>query len=147
MFAPFFKLYIDNSSKKDISELVESFKFEDAVNEDSLLKLTIHKDHAEGVSDDGDFTTGTIIAFQFGFIQGKFSKVHRCRITDIKVKYRERITMDVICLDMGTVMKKVPSQIIYKDKTSIQIASEIAAKYGLTLLRPYYSNMESNATR
>lgn len=133
MYAPFYRLYIDNDAKRDITEYVENFTYEDCIEEDSLLKINIRSSFAEELADDTDFVTGTIIAFQFGFMAGEISELHRARITDVKHKYRERVTMELQCLDLGTVVKRVTEQTIWKNKKSSDIAQEIASKYGLEL--------------
>ena len=48
--APFFKVYLGKA--RDLSEMVESFKYEDTIKEDSLLKITIKDDYALSLADD-----------------------------------------------------------------------------------------------
>lgn len=129
--APYYKVYIGKDANNDISELVESFVYEDAVEEDSLLRITIKSDYALSLTDDPRIKTGAILVFQFGYLSGQISEQHRARITDLKHKYRDRVTMEIIALDIGTVARKVQEQKIWKNKTSSQIAREIAEKYGL----------------
>lgn len=133
MKAPFYRVYIDNDSHKDLSESIESFIVEDCVEEDSLLRLTIKQEFAASLADDDDIIVGQIIAVQFGYIQGSTSELHRFRITDVMPKYRERVTLEVVCLDIGTEVKKSVSSKIWKNKTTYQIAKEIADSHGLEL--------------
>ncbi len=129
--APFFKVYIDNEDKKDISNLIESFIYEDCMSEDSLLTIDIKADFALDLADDTKLATGTILAFQFGFLSGELSEVHRARITDITHKYAARVTMNIKCLDIGTTVRKVSEQKIWNNVTSSDVARAIASKYGL----------------
>lgn len=134
MKAPYYKLWIDNDDTRDITEFVESFVYEDTMDEDNLLNITLSSKFSLQLADDSDFITGQIIAFKFGYIGGEVSQVHRARITDISRKYRERVTMTVKCLDLGTKVKKVSNGgKIWSDKTSSEIAKEIADKFSLEL--------------
>lgn len=129
--APYYRIYIDNNAQRDISEQVESFIFEDTVGEDNLLRLTIAQDFAATLADDSDIAPGKIVAFQFGYMGGQLSPLHRARITDVIPKYRERISLDIVCLDLGTVIKKSESSKVWEKLTSSQIAQQIAAKHGM----------------
>ena len=132
MKAPFFKLELKSNNKTfDITKYVKSFVYEDAIEEDSLVKITIDSDYAEQLADDSRFVTGTIINFQYGFIQGKISRIHSTRVTDITHEYAASITMSLTCLDLGNVVKKATSNKIWKGMTSSQIAVEIANDWGL----------------
>lgn len=131
--APFYKIYIGKDANEDISELVESFTYEDAIEEDSLLKITIKSDYSLSLADDPRIRAGAILVFNFGFIQGQVSELHKARVTDIKHKYRDRVTMEIIALDIGTTVRKVQEQVIWKRKTSVEIAQALADKWGLDL--------------
>lgn len=132
MKAPFYRIFID-SSKRDISDTVESFVLEDCANEDSLLRLVIKQDNAAALTDDSEIVLGQILGVQFGYIQGDVSEVHRFRITDVMPKYRERITLEIVCLDIGTEVKKATSGRVWTNKTSHEIAKEIAQEHGLEI--------------
>lgn len=126
--APFYKVYIGD---RDISEYVERFHYEDCMEEDSYLELTIKSNFAQALADDPDIVAGTWLSFHFGFIGGEISDVHKAKVTDIKHRYAERVTMTVKCLDSGTVMRKASNQKVWNKKTASDIAKEIATKYGL----------------
>lgn len=130
--SPFYKVYIDNDSKRDITDMVESFVYEDSMEEDNLLKLTIASVGLQAV-EDTDFLTGVTLAFQFGYLAGEQSPIHRARITDRTPNYAQRVTIKLKCLDIGTTAKKVASGKVWENMTSTQIAEQIAAKYGLDL--------------
>lgn len=129
--APFYRVYIDGDGRREISEQVEGFIFEDTVKEDNLLHLTIRQDYAATLADDETITTGTILLFEYGFIRGDVSAMHRARITDVMPKYNDRITLDIVCLDLGTEVKRAESNKVWKNQTSFQIAEAIAKLHGL----------------
>ncbi len=131
MKQPFFKVYIDNDSGRDISGYIDDFQYEDCTEKDSMLRITVKNEAAFELTDDSDFENGKILAFQFGFLSSVVSEIHRCEITDIKHSFGKVTTMTLICLDLGTKIKKVESQKIWKGLTSYQIAEQIAAKYNL----------------
>ena len=130
--APFFKVYIDNDSKRDITEMIESFVYEDSMQEDNLLKITIASTGLDAVNDN-DFLTGVILAVQFGYKAREVSEIHRVRITDRTPKYAQRVTIQLKCLDLGTTIKKVIGGKIWENQTSTEIAQTIATKYNLEL--------------
>lgn len=135
MRAPFYKVLLQTKSgDKDITEKVERVRFEDCIEEDSYANFTIRHDVAMAMVDDEDLQAGQIILFHFGFLGGAISPVHKVRVTDVSTKYKERVSLEIKCLDLGTVVKKITSDVIWENKTSIEIAGEIAAKYDLTLV-------------
>lgn len=131
MRSPFYKVHLGDV---DITDKVERFVLEDSAKEDNYLNITVKSDFAKELADDDTLQTGKIITAQFGFLGLSISPVHQCRVTDIVTKYRERVTLDIKCLDLGTTVKKVTSDKIWEDKTSLEIAEEIADKYGLSVI-------------
>lgn len=129
--APFYKVYINSDESQDITEQVESLVFEDASKEDSLLRITIKPDYALSLVDDDRISTNSVITFQFGYLQGDISPIHRAKVTDIKHKYRDRVTMEITCLALSNLAKKVKEKTVWKGKTTKQIVEEVASKYGL----------------
>lgn len=133
MKSPFFKVEIINSKgePEDITEKVSSFSYEDAIEEDSMLKLNVFSDFAKELADDSRFSTGATLQFQFGYLQGQISKVHKAKITDISHNYAQNVTMSITALDVGNIIKKATSTRIWKGKTSSEIAKEIADSWGM----------------
>lgn len=130
MKAPYFKIYI-KENQKDISDLVEMFKYEDSLEEDNLIQLDIKSDYAFETIDLDEFIVGTILEAKWGFAGGLKSSVQEAKITDIEVTYADRVKLKVSALDMGNSLKKESSLKIWKGKTIPQIVKEIASKYGL----------------
>lgn len=136
MKAPFYSVFLDNDEKRDITYLIESFKYEECTEEDDLLSIRIASKYAEEFDKDSEIKEGTKLLFKFGYIGGLVSKLKRARITDISYKYAERVSIEVKALDLGNVMKKVTSSKVWVGTTK-QIAQEIAGNYGLDLVIDY----------
>lgn len=132
--APFFKIYNESANNADLSELVESFTYEDCIEEDSYLRITIASDYSLALADNPELRIGTTLSFQFGFLGGSVSELHRAKITNIKHKYRERITMEISALDIGNVARKIERKKVWKEVTTQDIAQQIANDYGLELI-------------
>lgn len=130
MKAPIVRVFIQKN-KRDLSDRIESFRYEDCLNEDDIVELNIKTGYVLDTADDDDIVAGTIIQYQFGYAGLVLSETHRARITDIEVTYAERIKMKIRATDMGSVMKKSSSLKIWKNVTSTQIATEIAERYDL----------------
>ena len=128
MRAPYYKVYIGS---RDITEFIESIDYEDTTEQDNLITLQVDREYALVLADDEDFVTGAIISIRFGFMQGTLSELHEARMTDITHTYKERVRMKIVCLDLGTAIKKTTSQKIWEGMTTSQIAEQIATKHGL----------------
>ena len=134
MKSPFFKVTLEGDSPVDITDRVERFVYEDAIEEDNYLGLTIKSNFSAELTDDNELDAGRKISFMFGYIGLERSETHKAKITDILPKYNERVTLTVKCLDLGTTIKKVGDNKIWENVTSSDIAKTIADKYGLTLV-------------
>jgi phage protein D len=130
MNTPFYKVIVERN-KRDISDLITKFAFEDCVDKDDLLVLSIFDTRKE-VLDDKDFTEGTELSFQFGYVGGAVSPKYTMRITDVEPNYGKQIDLTIKATDMGIVMKKSESNRVWENVKASDVAKEIAAKYGLT---------------
>lgn len=131
MKSPVYKVFIKNT-QRDISNLVESFRYERCLDADNYVEMDFWTGNAFSTIDDDDLVSGTILQFQYGYLGQEMSSVNEIRITDVDTEYGDRVKFKVKGLDLGNVMKKGSEQTVWKNKTSSQIAEEIAAKYGLT---------------
>lgn len=129
--SPFAKVYIKESNR-DITDLIESFKYDNTMDKDNCMTIIIKKEYVVESADDDDIVSGTLLSCQFGFLGEAISPVHVVKITDVKVSYGERVTMSVKCLDKGQDMKKGTPSKMYKGKKASDIAIDIAKKYDLT---------------
>jgi uncharacterized protein len=133
MKSPFYQIFIENSfgTKREITEYITGFDYEDCLQEDDMLTLKITDKSFEFLEKE-EVKVGKTIFFKFGYIGGLVSELHQTRITDVETTYAELVTITIKAYDLGTVMKKATEQVIWKWKKSSEIAKEIAEKYGLT---------------
>lgn len=127
--SPYYKVYIKDN--REITKYVENILFEDSTEEDNIITLKIDQDYALQLADDPDFVTDNIVKFQFGYLEGAVSQLHKAKIQDITHKYKERVMMTMKCLDLGLTMKKSTSQKIWEGVTTSDVAKSIADKWGL----------------
>ena len=118
---------------KDITEYVVSFSYEDCVNEDNLLRITLSDSELLDMFDDGVFDNGNLVTFTFGYLQDVQSATHVAVIFDVIKKYNKdtTLTLNVSATDKGTVTKEGESLEIWEKVTSSEIAKTIADKYNL----------------
>ncbi len=128
--SPIFRVYV-GPKRVDISAKIEKLKHEHNTKKDNSLELYVRRDFSEAMADDPDIITGYDVTFQYGFLQGQMGPVYVMKISDIEVKYADRITMMIRCLDEGNDMKKNSPQVIWKGKNAAQIAREIAKAHKL----------------
>lgn len=129
--APFYNVFIDNDAKRDITYLIDKFKFEDCLHKDDLVELTINPDFSWEFDNEKEIITGQNLVFEFGYLGLESSGYRKARITDIEPRFAERITIKIKCLDKGNVMKKSNSGKVWKNKTTKQIIEEIASSYDM----------------
>lgn len=127
--SPYKKILI-KSNNRDISDLVKTFRYEQTVDKDNVLTLTIPNATIEMIDDD-DLQEGKIVIFQFGYIQLKDSKRYEGRISNINPTFAETITLTINITDFGPLLKKDEVDKVWQNKTISEIAEEIAEKHGL----------------
>lgn len=131
MKMPFFRVFIDNDEKREITDLIESFRYEDSIKEDNLLELRMYSKFVENFEEDKDLITGAILIFQFGYLGQETSITQTIRITDLNYRYADKITLTIKALDKGTKMKKTTSNKVWKNVNTKDIVEEIAGRYGM----------------
>jgi phage protein D len=130
MKTPFYQVIVVRN-KRNITDLITKFAFEDCVDKDDLLVLSIF-DTRKTILDDADLVEGTELSFQFGYVGGELSPKYTMRITDVEPNYGKQIDLTIKCTGTGIIMKKTESSRVWEKMTASQIAREIATKYGLT---------------
>ncbi len=130
---PNFNVFVGTGSKKrDITEMVESFKFENTVEKDNYLDIQIASTFLQTFSKTEAVVRGDLITFQFGYLKGLVSKVHSAVVTQVKRGYGERTTISVRALDKGNIMRKQSGvNKSFKQKTAAQILKEMAKASGI----------------
>lgn len=126
----FYQIYID-STGEDITDLCESFDYEDSTEKDDLLSLSlVTKDIA--VFDADWLVIGTKLRFIFGYINGVTSGVRLAKISDIDWSYGDTLKAGIKATDIGMFIKKNQSTRQWSGKTASDIALEIADTFNLT---------------
>lgn len=129
MESPFYEVKV-KENELFITDLIDSFSFEDCATKDDYLKINIKTNDINLIDADW-LAVGKILLFRFGYIAGIDSGERQAIIQAIKINYNALISIDVECLDKGSTMKKTQSNKVWKDRTASEIAEEISKEYGL----------------
>jgi phage protein D len=132
MKQPYYRIFL-GESKIELTDYVEQFKFEDCVEQDSLLEIRLSPPKPFEFAEEPSLLSGALVYFEFGFLGIENSGTRVARITDVSVKYSESVGITLKCLDKGTVMKKSSSCKVWKNKTTREIVTEIAGLYGMSV--------------
>lgn len=126
--SPFYKIMLLDSDI-DISKHISTFRFEDCVNEDNLLVLTIDKANLELVDEINSYK-GKTIKFQYGFLGGNKSAYREAKIKSVETKYVNSIKLVIKAHDLGFSIKKQKSTRVFTDMTSSEMVKIIASEFG-----------------
>lgn len=125
--SPFFRVFID-SSGREITDMIDSFTYEDCTEEDDMVLLKM-KNKSVSIVDDPELSEGVNIRFIFGYLGGANSGKHIAKIADIDYDYGKTIDITIKATDMGRQMKLTESNNLWKNISSGDIVKKIAAKY------------------
>lgn len=125
--SPFYRVSIDHSGR-DITDMIDSFTFEDCTEEDDILKIQL-KGKNPSIIDDPDFSEDIVLKFIFGYLDGNQSGIHTAKISDIGYRYGTTIDMNITASDLGRDMKLTESNKIWKNVSTSDIINQIATKY------------------
>jgi len=147
--SPFYTIKVTETGE-DIGVLVTDFSFEDEIEKDDLIKLTI-RDGDVSIVDNPSFNQGNEIVYQYGYKSGKVSPKRVARISGMVPTYAEVINIVVTATDRGLLLKKKGSNKIWKKITISQILNKLARFHGLipkieTTEKVYESIPQSNRT-
>lgn len=115
----------------DWSDFITHFKYEDCTDKANMLEIRFSDNYALAVIDSPDFQEKSELEIQWGYTHGQVSKVHRCIVQDIDARYAQSISATIRCLDKTKAINSQGVSTIWENKTSSQIATEIAKKYGM----------------
>jgi phage protein D len=115
----------------DITEHVTRFTFEDCLEEDDQLRLTIGNANLSLLSLPA-LQKGQTLLFTFGYLGGVAAKERSAKISAVNPDFGTSLTINIMCGDAGQRLKKAQAATLYQGKTSSDIAAEIAKKHGLT---------------
>lgn len=121
---------LGSSQIVDISEAISNLKYSRDVEKENNVRFTVEQRWIEPLRS-SFMRKGQTIMFQYGYLGGKKSKVHKARITQITRRYATKQTLIIAGRDLGTIMKKTSSNKVWSGKTTYQIAQEVAERYGL----------------
>lgn len=127
--SPFYKIITKDGT--DLTELVSSFTFEDCLEEDDIVSLSI-TGKSFSIVDDGLFDVGKSLIHNFGFIGGLQSKPRNAQILSVDYDYDKTVVnVTVKARDLGFVLKRITSRKIFRNKTTYEIVEELGKEYGL----------------
>lgn len=127
--SPFYRVSI-TSSGRDITEMIDSFTFEDCTEEDDILKITL-KNKDVSLADDPDLSEGVFLSFVYGFLNGAQANVRSFEITDINYNYSTTFNISIVASDPGRQTKVNESNKIWKNVSTAEIIKQIADKHKL----------------
>jgi phage protein D len=122
MKAPFVKLLLGDT---DFSERVESFRFEDSVEDEDAIAVTISCKTPADI-DAPEFEIGRTATFTFGYMGGMQSGRYVGRISEFNPKFQQNILAELQISDFSVVMKKEASGRVWNGQTTSQIARTLA---------------------
>lgn len=130
--SPFYSTVI-LSNGQDITDRISGFSHEDCIEEDDLVKFTLH-DLDKSFIDNPAFVEGAEISFHYGFIGFKYTDTSIAVIKKIETSYGKQIDLVVTCLDKGSNFKQTTSSKIWKQLTASEIVTKICSKYGMDVV-------------
>ena len=139
MKSPFVKIY-NKKTGTDLSQFIESFNYEDSDEKDAYAEFRINglakNERNEYLMNDLELSKDTDLLLQFGFIGGFTSPMHEITIHENHLDYNQgRCILILRCLDKGNFIKRIRTNMQWKNVTASQIATEIAQKYGMATNR------------
>lgn len=125
----FYKISL-KESELDLTDLVESLKYEDSITEDDLVTITIPRTTLEMVDSD-DIKKGREIIFEYGILGGKRSGKRHAVIKNINYDYGASISITIMAHDKGSWMKKSTNTQVFENKTASDIVKLVAKMFGM----------------
>lgn len=131
--SPYCQVWLQTKGQKDLelTDRIENFNFDEDVEEDDMLTITVKEDFILALVDDPRLVVGATLKFQFGYIGWRISDVRYGKIADIETTYAEHVSLEITAVDLGLAAKKTTSMKVWQNMTGSQIAYAIAAKYNL----------------
>jgi len=128
-FSPSYRVII-SKSKQDITDHVSKIHYEDCVDEDDIVKISLEQITQQWI-DSTELNKGAEISYIFGFHGGENSGKRVAVIKDFEVTYDETINGEITALDSGFLFKKLTSNRVFKDLTASEIVEQVAAIFGI----------------
>ncbi len=128
---PYYSI-VARSTKKNITQWVDSIIFEESVGENDVLTLNM-RNIPLSLLDEQEFNEGVLLDFHFGYLKGANSGVKVARVTNIEASYDKFVSMTIKALDLGITLRKGKKNFGWKDVSIKSLAQSIAQKNGLEL--------------
>lgn len=117
----------------DLTDTIESFRFESDVKKGDLVEFKCKSDKAVDLANNKNLVAGAKIEYQYGFIGGVHSSLRLARLGNIEVNYdNKRVQLTIRATDKGIEIKKGGNNRAWHNVTLSDVAKEIAEGYGLT---------------
>lgn len=122
---------IETTTGEDLAGAVVQFSYEDSVEEDDMLALTVSLSGVDA-ADAAEWSQGRQFRVQWGLSGKNSSETRLVEVTDVQTKYGSGgVRLSVKALDRGQAAKKSTASKIWKGKKASDIAGEIAEGMGL----------------
>jgi phage protein D len=125
--SPFYRVSVA-STGEDITARVDSFSYEDTIEKDDLLRISVTLKNVFEVDEDW-VVAGEKLIFFFGYIGGLQTEKRVAKISDFDTSYGDVTKLKIDAVDVGQFMKEKFSNKIHNDKTLSELVQEIADKY------------------
>ncbi len=116
----------------DIADAVESIRDESDIEKGDYVELRVKSDKALDLANHKNVVAGAKLEYQYGFIGLLHSSNHVARVVNINIDFTDkRVRLEIKALDKGIEMKKSNAYKIWTNVTLSDIATAIAANYGM----------------
>jgi phage protein D len=127
--SPFYRIYIA-ATGEDITSRVDSFSYEDTLDKDDLLRISVTLNNV--FEFDADWLVeGEKLHFIFGYIGGLQTEKRVAKISDISNSYGDTPKAKIDATDEGQFLKDGFSNKIHNEKTLSELVQEVANKNSL----------------
>jgi hypothetical protein len=141
------KVVYGKNQSFDISDRIERLRYSSNTDQDNTAEFTIKKDYSRELADEDRIITGNFLVFSWGISGGKSSPVIRMKISNTEPRYLARVTLTILCSDIGNTAKKVNGNDVVKTENAKTFLDDVlkpfAEMYGLTLAANEQQILES----
>ena len=116
----------------DITDTVESIRDESDIEKGDFVEMRVKSDKALDLANHKNMVAGAKLEYQYGFIGLLHSSNRIARIVNINTDFSDkRVRLEIKALDKGIELKKGNSRKVWTNVKLSDIATTIAADYGL----------------
>lgn len=126
MASPFYQVFtIDDV---DLTYLIDSFDFEESVEEDNMLILQLSHSSID-LFDREDLQKGKELKFHFGYVGGKISPKRIVEVSSMSYAYESVSKLTLHCKDKGWLLKNASSSKVWTQVKISDVVGEIAKTF------------------